>query len=215
MLAGQITPLHLPDELFLGQGVHKVVYIDPRDSRRCIKVPFALPDSDLRKELRYRKAIKRRGRTLEMLAAYYGTVETDKGTGFVFERVVDFDGSPSMGLGEYLRRNCHGGLEGGPQPSSVLVRLKQLMADESIIIARHSGYDNMLIQRRSPKADDFTVRVIDDIGSNAKVPFLFYFDCIGRIHAKKFWKLLLERMQSDFPEIVTASFIRKNHLDSF
>lgn len=212
MMSKQFIPLRLPSELFLGKGVHKAVYIDPRDSRRCIKVPFHLPDSDLRKELRYRKALKRRGLEPSLLTKYYGTVETDKGTGFVFERVMDFDGSRSLDLAAYFRRAREQKLGGWPQPAAVLKRFRDLMARECIIIPQHSGYDNMFIQRLAPGEDNFTIRIIDDLGSNTKIPALFYFDFLARRHALKFWKRLVSKLQYDFPEIVTQSFLDKYQL---
>ena len=84
--------LVLREDLFLGHGVHKAAYIDPRDPSRCVKVVFRMPDYDLMKELGYRRSRRRRGLSSELLPAYYGTVETNKGMGYVFERVVDYDG---------------------------------------------------------------------------------------------------------------------------
>ena len=49
-LEGKGEPLVLREDLFLGHGVHKAAYIDPRDSSRCVKVVFRMPDYDLMKE---------------------------------------------------------------------------------------------------------------------------------------------------------------------
>jgi len=78
----------LPDDLFIGKGLHKAAYVDPRDRTRCIKVCFHENDPDLERELKYRHWCHRESR---MLPAYYGTVRTSRGTGYVYELIHDFD----------------------------------------------------------------------------------------------------------------------------
>lgn len=214
MSGKQTAPLHLAEEGFLGKGVHKAVYIDPRDRRRCIKVPYHLPDSDLRKEMAYRKALSRRHKQVPLLPAYYGTVETEKGKGYVFERIVDFNGMTSLDLVEYFERVRDGKAGGWPQPAAVLARLRGLMREEAPIVARHCGLVNILVQRLSPDADDFTLKIIDDIGSNATVPLLFYWDFLARRHAGKQWLRWMQLLRKFFPGVVTEKFLHENHLET-
>ena len=87
--------LELSEVLFIGKGHHNAVYKPPANENLCIKIPFALPDVDITKELAYRKALSRRKKKLSLLTEYLGTVETNLGTGYVFERIVDYDGSAS------------------------------------------------------------------------------------------------------------------------
>ena len=64
--------LILTDELFLGKGNHKEVYIHPADKNLCVKILFAEPDEDFDREMRY----------------HHGTVDTNRGRGYVFENVT-------------------------------------------------------------------------------------------------------------------------------
>ena len=41
----------LTDDLFLGKGAHKVVYIHSEDKNKCIKIPFSMTDTDIDREL--------------------------------------------------------------------------------------------------------------------------------------------------------------------
>ncbi len=87
--------LVLTDDLFLGRGNHKEVYINPADKNLCVKILFTEPDEDFEREMRYRRVLGKRADSMTLLTKYYGAVDTDKGRGYVFERVIDFDGRES------------------------------------------------------------------------------------------------------------------------
>ena len=84
--------LILEDRLFIGQGLHKAAYIYPGQPDKVVKVPFDPRDGELRHELAYRRSRRLRKLDSELLARYYGTAETDRGRGYVFERVINADG---------------------------------------------------------------------------------------------------------------------------
>lgn len=93
--------LILTEADLLGQGAHKKVYRHPEDPARCVKICFKEDDEDIRRELDYRHRCKRTYYS-QMLPKYCGTVETNLGTGYVFELVRDFDGQMSRTLQTYL-----------------------------------------------------------------------------------------------------------------
>jgi hypothetical protein len=93
----------LDESLVLGKGRNKVVYIHPDNPERCIKINNEGTAFDHLYEMRYRKT-----RELlhlppsSLLTKYYGTVKTNYGDGFVFERVCDYDGITSKTIGELI-----------------------------------------------------------------------------------------------------------------
>lgn len=94
--------LHLTEDLFIGRGAHKAVYRHPHNTDLCIKLIYSEPDVDLERELYYRKIRDQRGQVTVLLPKYYGPVVTNQGTGYIFERVCDYDGMNSITLKEYL-----------------------------------------------------------------------------------------------------------------
>ena len=82
----------LTDNLFLGDGNHKIVYAHPTDKNLCVKLLRTPDDPDFAKEMRYRKALGDRADKMTLLTKFFGEVETSKGKGYLFERVLDFDG---------------------------------------------------------------------------------------------------------------------------
>lgn len=95
--------LELDENLVIGAGGHKKVYIDPRDNKRCIKILLEEKCEDWEREKKYREIRKARGQQGMMLPEYYGEIATNLGTGYVFERIVDFNGENSKDIGEFLR----------------------------------------------------------------------------------------------------------------
>ena len=86
----------LTEKNILGKGTNKIVYYHPADKNKCIKFSLDKADeTDIQYELKFRKICKKRIEHSTLLTKYYGTVETNLGTGHVFELVRDFDGQLS------------------------------------------------------------------------------------------------------------------------
>lgn len=96
---------YLFDKLFVAKGVHKAVYRHPSNTRYCIKVTFTFRDTDIERELLYRKALKIRNKKPSLLPEYFGSVETNLGPGHVFEYIVDYDNQPSLELKSVFEKN--------------------------------------------------------------------------------------------------------------
>ena len=94
--------LELDENLVIGAGGHKKVYIDPRDNKRCVKILLEEKCEDWEREKKYREIRKARGQHGMMLPEYYGEIATNLGTGYVFKRIVDFNGENSKDIGEFL-----------------------------------------------------------------------------------------------------------------
>lgn len=191
--------LVLREDLFLGHGVHKAAYIDPRDPSRCVKIVFRMPDYDLMKELGYRRSRRRRGLSSELLPAYYGTVETNKGMGYVFERVVDYDGQPSKTLAEVFSGSTGQDMR-FPDTEHILSRLREMLFRERVIM-RDTECGNIMLQRLSEDGG-FTVRIVDNLGTHAHIPIVYYVDYFAAKHVKKYWHRLLDRIRRKYPDVL-------------
>lgn len=63
-------------------------------------------------------------------------------------------------------------------------------------------YDNLLVQRIS--LNHYQIRLVDNLGTNATIPIVFYIDFLTRLHVQKKWHIFLEMLRKDFPDIITA-----------
>lgn len=184
----------LSEDAVIGMGGHKKVYVDPRDDRRCIKILFDANDVDWQRELRYREVREKRGMVSHMLPEYYGQVATNLGTGYVFERIVDYDGKNSRDLRQIM-------LEIEKAPNHDLLEfcmsafLRSMLAER--IITTNVEYENFLVQMLTESHG--RMRVVDNIGTHSRVPLILYVDEFARCHVKRYFIRLLNDMARDFP----------------
>ncbi len=203
------TPVQLNENLLIGRGGHKDVYAHPENFSRCIKIVRDINDPDWERELHYRRSRMRRGLTSNLLPAYYGTVETNLGTGHVFERVFDYDGSPTLSFDAALEKAVkeidnieilRGLIENG------LVNFYLRMREEEIITTNMEP-KNFLVQHIAPEA--YRMRIVDNIGSPVKLPFLFYIDYFARKHIDRYWQRFMDFLQQEYPHLITDDMKRR------
>lgn len=187
--------INLTEELFLGKGAHKAVYAHPNDERLCIKIAFKVPDEDINKEMRYRAVLGEKAEGMSLLVKYYGTVETNMGQGFLFERVSDFDGAGCINLAQYIQQ---------APPQEELMRLMLDFREEFFrgrYVVAGTNIENFLVQRTSQ--NQRCIRIVDDLGTGAYIPVLYYFDKLLLRRAVKYWRLLIHQLVAKYSGAVT------------
>lgn len=197
--------INLTDDLYLGIGNHKTVYAHPTDKNLCVKILHTPDDSDFAKEFRYRKALGSRADSMTLLTKYFGEVETSKGKGYLFERVIDFDGKISQTMLNVLDDTV-ADRKLLPATEKLLFDFKRAYFDEKFLLAGVDP-DNYLVQRTSPT--ERRVRIIDNIGIATFIPLPYYFDYFALKREKKYWRRFVDLMRSDYEEIFSAEFLRK------
>ena len=195
----------LTDDLFLGTGNHKTVYAHPTDPHLCIKLLHHTPDPDFEREIRYRKSLGKRAESLTLLPKYFGEVDTSKGTGYLYERIINFDGTTSKDLQELFdltfadKKNL-------PLLEKILLDFKRAYFAEKIPLA---GIDatNYLVQKISPT--EFRVRIIDNIGTSATIPLIYYFERFAKKRAAKYWRKFVQDIKDRYRLLFDENFLRK------
>ena len=195
----------LTDDLFLGDGNHKVVYAHPTDKNLCVKLLRTPDDPDWSKEMRYRKALGSRADSMTLLTKYYGEVETSKGTGYLFERVIDFDGKNSSTMLKILTDTA-ADPKLLPDTEELLMDFKRAYFGEKFLLAGVDP-DNYLVQRISPTAR--RVRIIDNIGVASFIPLPYYFDYFRDKRVKKYWSRFIEQLRGDYNGSFPEEFLHK------
>ena len=195
----------LTNDLFLGDGNHKTVYAHPTDKNLCIKILHRPDDDDFAKEMRYRKALGDRADKMTLLTKYFGEIETSKGKGYLFERVIDFDGKISPTMLKILDDTV-ADKKLLPATEKLLLDFKKTYFDEKFLLAGVDP-DNYLVQRISKTAR--RVRIIDNIGTAARIPLPYYFDFLAMKRVKKYWQIFVEQMRSDYKNIFSEDFLKK------
>ncbi len=195
----------LTDDLYLGTGMHKIVYAHPTDPHLCVKILHTTPDPDIEREFRYRKALGSRADKMTLLTKYFGEVETSKGKGYLFERVIDFDGNSSKTMlvlfDEAIRdkKNLF-------ELEKILLKFKRVYFEEKILLAGIDP-DNYLVQKISPTENH--VRIIDNIGTSALIPLAYYFDLFARKRVLKYWQKFVKLLSEHYKILFSEEFLRE------
>lgn len=195
------TVLNLTEDLLLGAGGHQATYIHPDDPSKCVKIAFDPEDGDVKKELRYRRMCADKLARSKLVTKYYGTVETDKGVGLIFERVTDFDGASSLDLKDYLSQAST--VEDIKKSQALLLDFRKDFLDEGIAIV-DTDITNFMVQRLSPTA--IQMRIVDNIGTPVLIPLVYWSDLIARRKARRVWNRLADWLKENYPSIVDETF---------
>lgn len=179
--------LILTENDILGKGTNKIVYYHPDDKNKCIK--FSLDNSDqtdIKWELQYRRICRETVEKSTLLTKYFGTVDTNLGTGHVFELVRDFDGKLSETFESLVLRE-----KDSPKVLEILSSFKEKMFEEEILTGKIFP-DNFLVQRVSEQEN--RVRIIDGVGMHVIIPIPYYSKMLARRRQKRIWKDFLQRL---------------------
>ena len=151
--------LVLTDNDLIGAGAHKATYIHPQDKTLCVKIARNAHDVDLKRELAYRSIIAKQHKIPTLMRFYHGTIDTNKGTAHVFERIFDCNGQTSLTMDVYIRHIAE-----SLYLSEAQTHLKSLLASfkatwfEEKTVTSNIELVNFMVQRKAP--DDVSIRII-------------------------------------------------------
>ncbi|MBR1579636.1 MAG: hypothetical protein IJ668_03975 [Selenomonadaceae bacterium] len=191
----------LTKDLFIGKGGHQEAYVHPDDPSKCVKIAFDPNDGDVKKELRYRRICADKLSRSKLVTKYYGEVETDKGRGLVFERVMNFDGASSLDLKDYL--SAVSTAEEVDQSRALLMDFRKDFLEEGIAIV-DTDITNFMVQRVSPT--ETQMRIVDNIGTPVLIPLVYYSDYIARRKARRVWNRIVDWLKENYPSVVDEKF---------
>ncbi|MBR2520479.1 MAG: hypothetical protein IKE46_11970 [Selenomonadaceae bacterium] len=190
--------LTIDENLFIGSGGHQATYIHPIDRTKCIKIPHMPDDGDVRKEMRYRRMCASKLEKSRLVTEYFGTVETNLGLGYVFERVLDYNGKTSRDMKNFLPKTCPD-TETLQRIWTILLTFKSDFLRENIAIV-DTDIENFMVQEPSPGV--YRVRIVDNIGTPVLIPLVYWFDFAAAWKAKRYWNRIAEWLAENYPEII-------------
>ena len=185
--------IQLTAESFIGQGCHKKVYAVPGEPDKCIKIIYnADGQKDIDRELKYRDYRRAHNMSMDLIPKYYGTVDTNFGRGYLYERIVDADGQPSVSLRDCVR--CTSILCRHLDSITLkLLKLRQRILEDELVTM---GITDENILFRKNNSDEYRTYLISDLGTADFIPItkLHYF-AVKKIRRK--WQRLVEELNRE------------------
>jgi hypothetical protein len=174
--------IQLDSTLLIKSGTNRACYVHPHDKNKCIKVVISGNPKESNDEMKYLKLLEKRSISWDMLARFYGTVETNYGIGEVVELIRDYDGEISKELVYYLSDEEK--TKDILNPVILLHKLKKYILKE-LIIVKDIHVVNIVYQKFS-KTDGRLV-IIDGTSNNEFIPISTYISYFTRKKINKKW----------------------------
>lgn len=191
MLDKQI--LQLDDTLLYGQGSHKKCFLHPHNKNLCIKIAYNEGgQKDLIREINYIDVLKRRHKDYSILPKYFGKVNTNLGTGYVFEIIRDYNNGRTQTLEDFITD-----LNLFSQNYSLIVRLLKELKEKlykNEIITMVLFPENILFQKIDE--NNYRVRIVNDMGSAVLIPLEYHFKYFAHTKILRRWKMFLDVLRS-------------------
>ena len=168
---------------FVGKGLHRECYVHPKNENLCIKIVVSGDHKECQREQNYYRFLESRNISWEMLARFYGIVETNVGQGSVFDLIRNHDGSISKTLEYYLTTNEK--TESHYFELSKAISLLKTYLYQQKIITMTLKSKNILFKKMSHKAARLVI--IDNIGNSDLIPICDYSAYFSRKKILRKW----------------------------
>ena len=176
--------LLVDESLIIANGANRTCYQHPSNDDKCIKIPKSGHYKAQILECEYLTQLISAGLPLTQISQYHGAVDTNRGKGFVYELIRDYDNTISYSLSDYLNKL--------PAENSKLevilnslTQLKEYLKTNRIIVRNLRPY-NILYKRIN--AHSGTAIIIDNLGHHNALPHLSdYIGYLARKDLRKKW----------------------------
>ena len=168
----------------VGTGHHRECYRHPEDSNLCIKIAVSGNSKEIKREKKYYRRLEKRGVSWDLIPRYYGEIETNMGSGSVFDLVFDHDGAISKNLKHYLSSNELTEANYS-QLSNALDLLKNYLLQHRIITMTLNP-NNVLCKKLA--SGSLRLYVIDNIGNSVLIPICNISDYFAKKKILRKWK---------------------------
>lgn len=205
MLDKQI--LQLDDTLLYGQGSHKKCFLHPHNKNLCIKLAYNRGggQKDLLREINYIDVLNRRHKDYSILPQYFGKVNTNLGTGYVFEIIRDYNGNKTQTLEDFITSPTL-----FAENFDLIVHLLKNLKDElykNEIITMVLFPENILFQKIDKNT--YRVRIVNDMGSAVLIPLEYHFKYFAHTKILRRWKMFLDVLRNKYASHLSEKLIEE------
>lgn len=196
--------IQLDDSLLYGQGSHKKCFLHPHNKNLCIKIAYNEGgQKDLIREINYIDVLKRRHKDYSILPKYFGKVNTNLGTGYVFEIIRDYNNGRTQTLEDFITD-----LNLFSQNYSLIVRLLKELKEKlykNEIITMVLFPENILFQKIDENT--YRVRIVNDMGSAVLIPLEYHFKYFAHTKILRRWKMFLDVLRNKYASHLSEKLI--------
>ena len=189
--------IQLDDTLLYGQGSHKKCFLHPHNKNLCIKLAYNRGgQKDLLREINYIDVLNRRHKDYSILPQYFGKVNTNLGTGYVFEIIRDYNGNKTQTLEDFITSSTL-----FAENFDLIVHLLKNLKDEL--------YKNEIILFQKTDENTYRVRIVNDMGSAVLIPLEYHFKYFAHTKILRRWKMFLDVLRNKYASHLSEKLIEE------
>ena len=160
---------------------------------------------DLLREINYIDVLNRRHKDYSILPQYFGKVNTNLGTGYVFEIIRDYNGNKTQTLEDFITSPTL-----FAENFDLIVHLLKNLKDElykNEIITMVLFPENILFQKTDENT--YRVRIVNDMGSAVLIPLEYHFKYFAHTKILRRWKMFLDVLRNKYASHLSEKLIEK------
>lgn len=136
---------------------------------------------------------------------YFGKVNTNLGTGYVFEIIRDYNNDRTQTLEDFITD-----LNLFSQNYSLIVRLLKELKEKlykNEIITMVLFPENILFQKTDE--NNYRVRIVNDMGSAVLIPLEYHFKYFAHTKILRRWKMFLDVLRNKYASHLSEKLIEE------
>lgn len=160
---------------------------------------------DLLREINYIDVLNKRHKDYSILPQYFGKVNTNLGTGYVFEIIRDYNGNKTQTLEDFITSPTLFALN-----FDLIVHLLKNLKDElykNEIITMVLFPENILFQKTDK--NNYRVRIVNDMGSAVLIPLEYHFKYFAHTKILRRWKMFLDVLRNKYASHLSEKLIEE------
>ncbi len=195
-----MSKIILKNEHLLAKGGERDCFCHPTDSSKVIKVLHTLEkkhNNQNKLEYSYMKYLEKNNTDFSCITSCYGFVQTNKGEGLVFDRVLDYDKTPSKSFRYMLANKLI-----SQDYQKVLINDLKLYLENNLVLFVDTSLTNIfccLIAK-----DKYKLIIIDGLGAK-RTGFKFIFYKFSKLYTKykikKQWEKFIKMYEKDIKRV--------------
>lgn len=189
--------ISLKNTFLINNGTNRACFKNPIDPNQCIKITISGNNKETLNEIKYYQILEEKDSSFEMISKYFGTIETSKGKGYIFELIKDYNGNISKEVDKYINEGNNKVLE---EILGLLPSLKKYLKDERIYV-KDLNTVNIVFQKINEKESRLVI--IDGLAHSNYNPLFYRINYFINKKIEKSWAKL-------FNSIYNRDIIQKN-----
>ena len=131
---------------------------------------------------------------MSLIPNYFGTIATNYGAGYLFEKIRDWDGSESESLSNYFAKNSN-----EKEIGLLITNMYHIFLDKKALVSDVHP-ENILVQKKDSKFD-VNLMLVDGIGNSDFIKICDYSDYFMKKKLIRKFTRLKERLGLTYDDI--------------